>query len=103
VKQWGLDSDDTQPLRAQVYLSLMQLPDKVMAQVPSGINVAVRFKDASPGLFDSIRRTSKQMNDQQIIYSGQTMDEIISGSLAAPFLHDPLRGLRGFGPNPSQH
>ena len=82
VKQWGLDSDDTQPLRAQVYLSLMQLPDKVMALVPGGINVAVRSKDASPGLFDSIRRTSKQMNDQQIIYSAQTMDEIISGSLA---------------------
>ncbi len=82
VKQWGLDSDETQPLRAQVYLSLMQLPDKVMALVPGGINVAVRSKDASPGLFDSIRRTSKQMNDQQIIYSAQTMDKIISGSLA---------------------
>jgi len=83
VKQWGLDSDDTQQLRAQAYLSLIQLPDKVMALVPGGMNVAVRAKDTSPSLFDSIRRVSKQMNDQQIIYSAQTMDEIISGSLAA--------------------
>ncbi len=83
VKQWGLDSDDTQPLRAQVYLSLMQLPDKVMLLVPVGMGAAVRSKDESPGVFDSIRRTSKQMSDQQIIYSAQTMDEVIAGSLAA--------------------
>jgi predicted permease len=83
VKQWGLDSDDTQPLRAQVYLSLMQLPDKIMVLVPGGMGAAVRSKDASPGVFDSIRRTSKQMSDQQIIYSAQTMDEVIAGSLAA--------------------
>jgi predicted permease len=83
VKQWGLDSDDTQPLRAQVYLSLMQLPDKIMVLVPGGMGAAVRSKDASPGVFDSIRRTSKQMSDQQVIYSAQTMDEVIAGSLAA--------------------
>jgi len=83
VKQWGLDSDDTQSLRAQVYLSLMQLPDKVMTLVPGGMGAAVRSKDASPEVFDSIRRASKQMSDQQIIYSAQTMDEIIAGSLAA--------------------
>jgi ABC-type antimicrobial peptide transport system permease subunit len=54
-----------------------------MALVPGGMGAAVRSKDASPGVFDSIRRTSKQMSDQQIIYSAQTMDEVIAGSLAA--------------------
>src|SRR5208282_4010622 len=82
VKQWGLDTDDTEHLRAQLYYPLMQLPDSVMAQAPFGMRVVVRSRGPEPGIVDSIRRSLQQMNSEQVIYSAQTMDEIISGSIA---------------------
>jgi predicted permease len=83
VRQWGLDSDDKQTLRAQLYFPIMQLPDDVLKLVPSGLDVLVRSEGAAPALFGSLRLTSEQMNSEQAIYGAQTMDEIISGSLAA--------------------
>jgi len=83
VHQWGLDSDDTQPLRAQVYIPCMQMPDAYMAMVPSGIGVVVRAANNTAGLLDSIRSTSRQMSSQQVLFGALTMDQIISDSLAA--------------------
>jgi ABC-type antimicrobial peptide transport system permease subunit len=51
--------------------------------MPSGSGVVVRYNETATGLFASIRRTSSHMSSQQVIYSAQTMDEIISDSLAA--------------------
>src|SRR5208283_4883817 len=42
VKQWGLDSDDTQSLRAQLYHSFKQMPDGAMALSVPGTGVLVR-------------------------------------------------------------
>jgi predicted permease len=82
VKQWGLDSDDNQELRSQMYLSFMQLADEAMALVPAGMDVVVRSEANTPALFDSIRRASVQMSREQVIYAPQTMNEIVSASLA---------------------
>ena len=82
VKQWGLDQDDTYPLRAQFYRACMQMPDAFVAMAPSGSTVVVRSATDAPGLFDSIRRTNMQMNSQQVIYAAETMESVISDSLA---------------------
>jgi predicted permease len=83
VIQWGLDSDETEPLRAQVYIPCMQMPDAYMAMVPSGIGFVARAANATSGLLDSIRSTSREISNQQVVYAAQTMDQIISDSLAA--------------------
>ena len=83
VKQWGLDSDDTQSLRAQLYHPFMQLSGDVMALSPLGIGVLVRSEGAVAALFTSIRHTNQQMNNEQVIYGAQTMNEVIADSLAA--------------------
>jgi predicted permease len=83
VNQWGLDSDDSQSLRAQVYIPSMQMPDAFVAMVPSGTGVAVRSDGAAPGLLSAIRHTSRQMSVDQVISGAQTMNEVISDSLAA--------------------
>ncbi|HXW55614.1 MAG TPA: ABC transporter permease [Candidatus Cybelea sp.] len=82
VKQWGLGVDDTEPLRAQLYFPFMQLPDKVMALAPTGMRVVVRSQGSSVGTFDLIRRSLEQMNSEQVVYRAQTMEQIISGSIA---------------------
>jgi putative ABC transport system permease protein len=82
VKQWGLDADDTQPLRAQMYLSAMQMPDNYIALSPSGTGVVLRSDKITTGLIDSIRETSRKMSRDQVLFDVRTMDEIISRSLA---------------------
>jgi len=82
VKQWGLDADDTQPLRAQMYLSCMQMPDSYVALAPSGSGVVLRSSQITPALVDSIRETSQKMSRDQVLFGLRTMDDIISSSLA---------------------
>jgi predicted permease len=83
VKQWGLDSDESQQLRAELYVPFMQLPDGAMKLAPAGTTIMVRSDGSDPALFDSLRRVNKLMSEEQVIYGAQTMEEIISASLAA--------------------
>jgi predicted permease len=83
VKQWGLDTDDQNSLRAQVYLAFAQLPDDAMRAVPPGVTVVVNSAGAASGLLDSIRNTNRQMSNEQVIYAPQTMNEIIAESIAS--------------------
>ncbi len=83
VKQWGLDLDDTHSLRAQLYLPCMQMPDNFVAMTPSGSAVMLRYEGSLSAVLDSIRHTNRQMSSQQVIYGVQTMESLISDSLAA--------------------
>jgi predicted permease len=81
VNQWGLDSDDQQPLRAQFYFPFMQIVDSGMSF--SGINtVLLRFTGPAPAILSSIRSMSEEMSSDQVIYGAATMEEIIASSLA---------------------
>lgn len=82
VKQWGLDLDDTQKLRAQFYIPCMQMADAFIAMQPSGSSVIVRSDQAATGLLDAIRHASQQISSELVIFSPQTMDEVIASSLA---------------------
>jgi predicted permease len=81
VNQWGLDTDDREALRAQMYTPFMQLPDKTMAQSAPGLGVLVR-SDKPEMVFESIRQRNAQTGGQQVVYGAQTMNEIIATSLA---------------------
>jgi putative ABC transport system permease protein len=83
VKQWGLDADDTNSLRAEFYVPWMQMPDQYVVGAASGAGMVVRASGTEAGLLDAIRRTSHQMSNQQVIYGMQTMDELIAESLSS--------------------
>ncbi len=83
VKQWGLDSDDTNVLRAQLYSPLMQLGDDDIVLALNGTSVIVRYKGSDGVAFDGIRSALEQMNSGNVVYGAQTMEDIISSSLAA--------------------
>lgn len=80
VKQWGLDTDDSQSVRAQLYLAGMQMPDSFLSMSPGG-NVIVRAKNVSPDLFASIRESS-QKKSEEVVFGAQTMHELIAQSVA---------------------
>lgn len=83
VRQWGLDADDRQSLRSELYIPCAQMPNDFIAMAPSGSAVVVRADQAATGLMDAVRRISSQMSSQQVIFGAQTMDAAISQSLAA--------------------
>jgi predicted permease len=82
VKQWGLDGDDRQSLRAQYYLSCMQMPDDFVAGARSGTGMLLRFTGSLDGALESIRGVNKQMSNEQVIFGEQSMESIVSDSLA---------------------
>jgi predicted permease len=83
VKQWGLDADDTQALRAEYYLPCMQMPDDFVAGMQAGTGMALRYDGNLAAVLDSIRQVSRQMSSEQVIAGTQTMESIISDSMAS--------------------
>lgn len=81
VKQWGLDRDDSEELRAQFYIPCMQMGDGFIKMVPSGSGVVLRADQAGAGLLDSIRDASQQISSEMVIFGPQSMDDIIASSL----------------------
>src|SRR3984885_11128398 len=64
VKQWGLDSDDQQSLRSDLYIPCAQMPDDFIAMAPSGSAGIVRSEHATAGLLDALRQASAQMSNR---------------------------------------
>jgi predicted permease len=82
VKQWGLDSDESQSLRAQIYEPFRQFPDNAMRGIATGVGVVVLGDGSVLGQFDSIRRTIQNQNNQNVVFTPQTMNEAIADSLS---------------------
>ncbi len=82
VKQWGLDSDDTQQLRAELYIPWVQMPDDYIKAMGSTALV-VRVAGDPAASFSSVRHVSQDMSDQQVIYGEQTMEQVVSRSIAS--------------------
>jgi len=83
VKQWGLVSDDNESLRAELYLPYMQLPDPAMLLSWSGTGVMVRYDKTARNMGDSLRSAVKGIGGEYVMSRTQTMQEIISDSLAS--------------------
>jgi len=83
VKQWGLDSDDKQALRAQLYSSYMQAPDEIMRLSSTGTGALVRIDGNTEATAGVIRKALKGLSSEHLMISVQTMEEIIAESLAA--------------------
>jgi ABC-type antimicrobial peptide transport system permease subunit len=85
VNQWGLDSDLNEQLRAQIYFSCVQMPDDYIVGVPGGGGTFLAVRSALPTeqLVEGLRRTSREINSNQAIYNVQTMNSVITASLAA--------------------
>ncbi len=82
VKQFGLDRDSTSPIQAQCYFSVFQIPDKFMPMAAGDVGVAVRTAGTPLAQVGAIRDALNQINGDLVMYRTQTMDGIISDSLA---------------------
>ena len=83
VRQWGLDADDSQKLRAQIYMAGTQMPDAYVAGNASGMWIAIRSQGPPSLLGPGIRRLLQDDRSGQVVYGMKTMKDILSESLAA--------------------
>lgn len=80
VKQWSLNSDETDGLQAQLYLPFRALPDN---SVPTSAGVVLRSNGVNgPELLNDIRQIVANQNKQNVISDPQTMNHVIAESLA---------------------
>ncbi len=93
VKQWGLDTDATSSMQAQCYLQVNQIPDPFVPMMAGYTGFMLRTTGSPLAQVGSLRATLSQMNSQQVMYNVRTMDEIISGSLAARRFSMVLLGI----------
>jgi predicted permease len=87
VKQWGLDADDRASLQSQLYLPFRALGDNDMTGAVGGVGVVVRFKgdhnatETSP-FFGAVRNAVRAQNNQNVVASVQTLNQVIADTLA---------------------
>ncbi|MBV8759803.1 MAG: ABC transporter permease [Deltaproteobacteria bacterium] len=79
TKQWGLDRDDTSPVRAQLYQPFWQLPDDAMAGAPDGIAVLVRARGDVAAAIATERELIPALGPEDVMFNVRTADEIIAG------------------------
>jgi predicted permease len=82
VKHWGLDSDDSNKIRDQIYFPTMQVPDKFMADGVTGLTLLLRTESEPLSLLSAARAQVAGPTRDQPIHAVQTMEQIVSRSLA---------------------
>ena len=92
VRHWGLERDNTEKIRSQVYLPFRQLPDAIMPATDNGAGWVVRTSVASGVMTEQIKRAVYEFNPELTVYGSETMEEIISDSLSQKRLTRLLLG-----------
>jgi predicted permease len=83
VKQWGLDENANSAIQAQFYIPISQIPDPFMPLLARGAGFVVRTQGSPQIEMGLIRRALEKSNGETVVYDTETMNNIISDSLAA--------------------
>ena len=93
VKHWGLDSDSKSKIQAQMYVAFSQIPDKFMPLFSRGVGAILRSEADPRSLLPAARSAIAKVNNEHVVYEVQTLDEVISDSLAERRFSMILLGL----------
>jgi predicted permease len=93
VKQWGPGTDAKAAIEAEFFYPFMQLPDKIMALAAGGVAVVLRTQSDPSAVMKRVRQAVAETDSREVIYAVQTLDEVVSGSLAARRISMILLGV----------
>jgi predicted permease len=82
VKHWGLDTDDSAKIRDEFYFPVLQVPDKFMSMAVAGLMLVVRTAPDPLSVVSAVRAQVAGPTEDQPIFGVETMEQIISDSLA---------------------
>jgi predicted permease len=83
IRQWGPGNDPKSAIEAQFFYPFMQLPPKLMRLVADGVAVVLRTHGDPASIMVPVRNAAEGFNPGAVIYAEETMNEVISNSLAA--------------------
>ena len=92
IRQWGPAADSLGSVEAQFFYPFMQIPPKMLPLVADGTAVVLRTHDDPAAVMTSVRRAVSELDPGAVIYSVETMDAVLSNSLAARRLSMLLLG-----------
>lgn len=81
VNQWGLDSDSTTPLHAQMYVPIMQIRDRALKRGGLASDVYVRTTQPNVPSFEEIRQRLLEVNGELVVYSPEPLNQIVAQSI----------------------
>jgi predicted permease len=85
VRQFGLAEDQNQPLQAQLYRPMMQIPDLGIQGAVQGASVFLRYRSPlTPELFfQTVRKKLTADNDQMIVSGNESEEEVVARSIGS--------------------
>ena len=83
VNQWGLASDLSNPLHAQIYYPAAQMPDSAVKEQAGAVTVYVRGRQAGQPSFEVLRRRLVGLNGSLVASGNEQMDEAVAHSIAS--------------------
>jgi predicted permease len=92
VKQ-SLDENNHSPVEAQSYSPISQVPDQFLSLMSRGTEVFLRTAGPPLAEVSAVRHALEQYNSQLVMYDMESMDRIISDSLASRRFSMVLLGI----------
>jgi len=83
VKQWGPGKDSASAIEGQFFYPFMQIPEKIMPLIASGVAVVLRTRDDPMDVMNQVREATRQIDTRDVIYNVETMQEVWSRSTDA--------------------
>ncbi len=83
IRQWGPGNDPKSAIEAQFYYPFMQLPPNLMKLVADGVAVVLRTHEDPDAIMGVVRRNVSEFDPGAVVYAVETMNEVISSSMAA--------------------
>ena len=82
IRQWGPGTDALGSVAAEFYYPFMQIPPKMLPLVADGVAVVLRTHDDPAAVMVSVRRAVSELDPGAVVYAVETMDDVLSKSLA---------------------
>ena len=83
IKQFGLDENGKSPALEQLYTSAFQIPDAVISPSNTAVTYVARTEGPPDAFTGSIRQAVHEFNSEAVVFDAETMDHIVSQSLAS--------------------
>jgi predicted permease len=93
VKHYGLASDAGASVRGEIYFPFEQFPDKFMSMSATGMTLVVRTHSNPASIVPAVRRAVMGPWKDQPVFNVQTMEQVISDSIADPRSRLVLLGI----------
>jgi predicted permease len=82
VRYWGLAADDQAKVRATLYYTFAQLPDKFVRRWSELMSIAVRTKVDPWALLAPLRQAVRGATGDQVMYEVRTIEQLTQSSLS---------------------